>query len=218
MAARLTQAARRVSQQQLRGLANVLTEGSQHTTLSSSSSSLGQQPTAAVALRAFNSGTVGVGLRPAALNLAEAGTSVSAGQQQQEQPALPQQQQQQPAVPLGATDFARKELVMVFTCGKCDTRAAKAFSKASYERGVVVVDCPGCHSKHLIADNLGWFGQKGTVEEFAAEKGNLVVRKLADGTTTLTPEDILGPTVLQQGCDAATAGEGTAAAAAGGAG
>ena len=51
---------------------------------------------------------------------------------------------------------------MVFTCGRCNTRAAKAFSKASYERGVVIVDCPGCHSKHLIADNLGWFGQKGT--------------------------------------------------------
>ena len=54
----------------------------------------------------------------------------------------------------------------------------------------------------------------GTVEEFAAEKGNLVVRKLADGTTTLTLEDILVSTMLQQGGDAATAGEGQGAAAA----
>lgn len=55
-----------------------------------------------------------------------------------------------------------KELVMLFTCGQCNMRAAKAFSKDSYERGVVIVECPGCSSKHLIADHLGWFGSKGT--------------------------------------------------------
>lgn len=54
-------------------------------------------------------------------------------------------------------DFARKELVMIFTCSKCNTRAAKAFSKKAYTTGVVIVDCPGCHSKHLIADHLGWW-------------------------------------------------------------
>lgn len=85
---------------------------------------------------------------------------------------------------------------MVFTCAKCDTRAAKAFSKASYERGVVIVECPGCQSKHLIADHLGYFGKKGTVEEFAQEKGNMVVRKLADGTMELTPEEVFGASAL----------------------
>lgn len=50
---------------------------------------------------------------------------------------------------------------MLFTCGKCDTRAAKAFSRQSYETGVVIVECPGCSSRHLIADHLGWFGQGG---------------------------------------------------------
>lgn len=63
--------------------------------------------------------------------------------------------------PPGHTDFQQRQLVMLFTCTKCNTRAAKAFSKQSYEQGVVIVECPGCHNKHLIADNLGWFGQKG---------------------------------------------------------
>ena len=64
-----------------------------------------------------------------------------------------------------------KELVMLFTCGQCNTRAAKAFSKDSYERGVVIVECPGCSSKHLIADHMGWFGSKGERD------GSVVVRE-----------------------------------------
>ena len=75
----------------------------------------------------------------------------------------------------GSVNFAKEgKLVMLFTCSICNTRAAKAFSKASYERGVVIVDCPGCHKKHLIADNLGWLGKKGSHAEPAgrgAESG-----------------------------------------------
>ena len=63
--------------------------------------------------------------------------------------------------PAGHTDFEQRQLLMLFTCTKCDTRAAKAFSKQSYESGVVIVECPGCDNRHLIADHLGWFGQKG---------------------------------------------------------
>ncbi|EFN55185.1 hypothetical protein CHLNCDRAFT_134348 [Chlorella variabilis] len=120
--------------------------------------------------------------------------------------------------PPGHTDFQQRQLVMLFTCTKCNTRAAKAFSKQSYEQGVVIVECPGCHNKHLIADNLGWFGQKGTVEEFAAARGSTVVHRTADGTVELSPEDLLGPSLAAAAAAAEAGGSGTQAAAADAAG
>ena len=56
----------------------------------------------------------------------------------------------------------RKDLYMMFTCGRCDTRAAKGFSRQAYENGVVIVRCPGCQSQHLVADRYGWFGEPGS--------------------------------------------------------
>jgi len=89
-------------------------------------------------------------------------------------------------------------MVMVFTCGKCEIRAAKSFSKVAYTQGVVLVECPGCGSRHLIADHLGWFGTAGTVEQFAAERGNTVVKRLADNTLELTPEDVAGIGIMER--------------------
>ncbi len=149
-------------------------------------------------------------------------------------------------------------------------------------QGVVIVECPGCQSRHLIADHLGWFGQKGgrrrsnldclllalmmlwlttytpsgpchvlsftlpllvcrphavlnsppccpscaagTVEQFAAERGQMVLRKATDGTVELTPEDLLGPSLVAEaeaavkgggsgGSDGSKSGSGSGAAA-----
>ena len=55
----------------------------------------------------------------------------------------------------GHVHAARKAII--YTCRVCKTRSAKTFSKISYERGVVIVKCPGCSSNHIIADHLGWF-------------------------------------------------------------
>lgn len=81
---------------------------------------------------------------------------------------------------------------MFFTCNKCDTRCMKSFSKHSYDKGIVLVRCPGCQSLHLIADNLGWFGETCNVEELMAGKGEGIRWKDTNGTLELTPEDALG--------------------------
>lgn len=74
---------------------------------------------------------------------------------------------------------------IVFTCAKCETRAMKSFTKNAYERGVVIITCPGCESRHLIADNLGWFGEHRNIEEILAEKGQGMVKiKDVDYTPT----------------------------------
>ena len=64
---------------------------------------------------------------------------------------------------------SRKDLYMMFTCGQCETRAVRGFSRQAYENGVVIVTCPGCSSKHVVADRMGWFGEPGSVEDFIAQ-------------------------------------------------
>jgi protein import protein ZIM17 len=90
------------------------------------------------------------------------------------------------------------QMVLMFTCGKCDVRSVKSFSKVAYTRGVVLVECPGCKARHLIADNLGWFGEKGTIQDFAKANGHAVRTQEVDGTLELTPEQIFGDSKLAQ--------------------
>jgi mitochondrial protein import protein ZIM17 len=86
-------------------------------------------------------------------------------------------------------------MYMVFTCGNCETRAVKGFSKRSYEEGVVLVQCPGCEKRHVVADHLGWFGPEKNIEEILASKGEpvtLVTDVELDGVGGLSLDAVLG--------------------------
>ncbi len=110
-------------------------------------------------------------------------------------PSQPSPSQPAEKLPPGHIDFTKKQLLMMYTCGKCEVRSAKAFSKVAYTEGVVIVECPNCSARHLIADNLGWFGTKGTIEEFAKERGETILTKLEDNTLELEPltvKDLVG--------------------------
>ncbi|KAI6001247.1 DNL zinc finger-domain-containing protein [Pisolithus albus] len=62
-------------------------------------------------------------------------------------------------------DPPEPRLAIAFTCAveKCNHRSAHTFTKRAYASGVVIIQCPNCKNRHLIADNLGWF--KDTMED-----------------------------------------------------
>ncbi|KAF8211120.1 DNL zinc finger-domain-containing protein [Mycena galopus ATCC 62051] len=76
------------------------------------------------------------------------------------------------------------KLSMTFTCtaDNCGERSTHEFSRQAYESGIVLVQCPGCHNRHLIADHIGWFkesteeGKLRTVEDLLRARGEKVTR------------------------------------------
>ncbi|KZV92029.1 zf-DNL-domain-containing protein, partial [Exidia glandulosa HHB12029] len=81
-------------------------------------------------------------------------------------------------------------LSLTFTCtaNGCGHRSSHEFTRHAYERGIVLVTCPSCKNRHLIADHLGWFketegtsgGKLRTVEDLLRARGESVDRGRID--------------------------------------
>ncbi|KAI9824864.1 MAG: hypothetical protein M1832_001469 [Thelocarpon impressellum] len=66
---------------------------------------------------------------------------------------------------------------MTFTCKPCAHRSRHRVSKQAYHGGTVLITCPSCKNRHVIADHLKIFSDKAvTVEDLMREKGQLVKR------------------------------------------
>lgn len=72
---------------------------------------------------------------------------------------------------------AEKRLLIGFTCKKCQHRTHRTMSHHAYHNGIVLIECPGCQTRHLIADNLGWFKDTPNaarkIEEMTEEVGEI---------------------------------------------
>jgi len=78
---------------------------------------------------------------------------------------------------------AATKKMAIFTCKICDTRSARTFSMESYTKGVVIVTCFGCKNRHVIADNLGWFGDDKNIEETLQKRGEEVFKSIGPNDT-----------------------------------
>ena len=72
--------------------------------------------------------------------------------------------------------------VLMLTCGVCDNKMSRSFTKNAYHKGVVLIRCNKCENIHLIADNLKWFDDKVVnIETMEAEKGKSLPKLKVEG-------------------------------------
>lgn len=64
---------------------------------------------------------------------------------------------------------------LTFTCKPCTARSTHRVSKHGYHNGTVLITCPNCKNRHVIADHLKIFMDKRmTLEDILKEKGATV--------------------------------------------
>lgn len=86
---------------------------------------------------------------------------------------------------LGSGSLGKLEPKMLigFTCKACEHRSHHTMSKQAYTHGTVIIHCPGCRQRHLIADHLNWFDKdhmqgKRTIEELLEARGEAISRQI----------------------------------------
>ncbi|KAK9477881.1 DNL zinc finger-domain-containing protein [Lipomyces japonicus] len=68
---------------------------------------------------------------------------------------------------------------ITFTCKVCSNRSSHFMSHQAYHNGTVLIKCPSCNNRHLIADHLKIFSDKPvTVEDLVDEKQIIKKAKL----------------------------------------
>jgi len=110
----------------------------------------------------------------------------------------------------GSLDGTRAEeaYALAFTCNVCQHRSMKRVSKRAYHHGVVIVQCLSCENRHLIADNLKWFGdEKSDIESIMRDKGEEVRRlnQFRLASESEDGEDFAGPAVQVEGLGSSSA-------------
>lgn len=92
---------------------------------------------------------------------------------------------------VGSFKVDKPMLMIAFTCKKCDTRSSHTMSKQAYTGGTVLITCPSCKSKHLIADHLKIFrDDKVTIEDILRAKGESVSSTTDDLAFEDIPKDL----------------------------
>ncbi|KAM0714225.1 hypothetical protein Q7P37_010012 [Cladosporium fusiforme] len=82
---------------------------------------------------------------------------------------------------------------MTFTCKQCMHRSSHRITKQAYHHGTVLVNCPGCKGRHLIADHMKIFSDSSvTIEDIMREKGEFIQKGSlgADGDIEFYDENV----------------------------
>ena len=84
-------------------------------------------------------------------------------------------------------------MLAVYTCKVCETRSARRISKSAYEKGSVLLCCPGCKKLHVLSDHLGYFDDATVDAAKILEERGETVRRLSnsDALLELLTEDDL---------------------------
>mmetsp|Transcript_93447 Transcript_93447/g.166286 ORF Transcript_93447/g.166286 Transcript_93447/m.166286 type:complete len:219 (+) Transcript_93447:30-686(+) len=92
--------------------------------------------------------------------------------------------------PVPLARVAPRKFKILFTCKICETRNSHMISRLAYQQGIVIATCPGCNSRHLLADKTGLLDIGIWDVESLADQGENVTRLTTDGVVRVTPREM----------------------------